>query len=109
MLLVECLESLIRIADATSIHFQRADVQGFMSCHCQPKHLDAMPGWGGLLVQFVGRGSGGHEPDLIQPTLFPTGLGQQEMGEMDWVEGPPEDAQAWNELSRHGSGFFAKR
>src|SRR5262249_29371071 len=69
----------------------------------QAEHFDALGERRQLRFRFVRRSGGGYEQDLIEPALFPALLRQDQMAQVNRIEGAAEDTDAHG-LSPGGAG-----
>jgi hypothetical protein len=69
-------------------------------------HLGAAVKMGQIELLFVRRPSRGNEPDFIQPGLFAALFCDDEVTEMDWVEGSAKESDA-HDVSPQSKGCDA--
>src|SRR5437870_3105812 len=73
---------------------QLVDAEGGLTGDGEGQHLDPARERRDLIFALVRRPGRGDEPDLIEPSLFPTLLGQDQVALVDWIKGTAEDSDA---------------
>jgi hypothetical protein len=87
------------IARVSAIELSAIDTKMFVSRHGELEHFSPRLAGGNRLGQLMRRNARGNEPHLIEPALFETLFGHEQMPDVDGVECSAEDADAHDAYS----------
>jgi hypothetical protein len=92
--LAEVAKRIDRIAHSPTIDLQAAHRKALVARNGQLQHFDPFGRGRQLAITLMGRHGRGKEQDAIQSQLFPAALRQEQVPQVDGVEGSSEQSES---------------